>query len=277
MQVCWLASLNLLSSIAYIRSSRSIFPAPDLTQGNPIKLMQIMMLNMWISALVTFTVFHELHAQQYDAAMQQYDCKKCRLAAFPTDIPTEAKEIKVDKNEINTFPDDAFQNFFQLEKLSMGNNPFTELPNLRPVGNTLKALEMFNCRLTELNASIINELVVLEILDVHMCRLTSLPNVPGPGNTLRDILCRACDLSTFPLLSEYRALENVNVHGTPITSVSLSAVASLHLHRVLKLYRTRIQSLPEYPMAYENIITFLLSETSVSIAFVWYLHVAFLV
>ena len=272
----WLESLNLFI-INCISGSRSIFSALDLTQGNLIKLMQIMMLNLWISALMTFAVFHELHAQQYDATKQLYNCKECGLTAFPTDIPHEAKEINVDKNEINAFPGDAFQNFSQLEKLSIGSNPFTELPNLGPVGNTLQALEILGCQLTELKASIINELVVLERLHIQSCKLTSLPNVPGPGNTLREILCRACKLTTFPLLSEYRALELLNLLSNPITSVPLSAVASLHLHGILRMFKTGIKSLPEYPISYENITWFQLRETKVSIVFVWYLHVAFLV
>ena len=218
-----------------------------------------MELSLWLCTIHIFALFSELTAQTYDGRSKG-------LTTFPTDIQADSTEIDLSDNDINSFPDDAFNDFDQLEKLDIGHNPFTVMPDLVPVGDTLKVLEMDDCELTELNASILNELVVLEEINLQYCRaLTSFPDVAGPGNTLRAIVCAGCSVSTFPMLSHYKSLEYIRFDLNPMTSVPEAAVASLHLSGALGLwYDTAITSLPDYPQAYENITDLLLPGTDVS-------------
>ena len=196
---------------------------------------------------------------------QTYDGRSKGLTTFPTDIPANSTEIDLYDNDINSFPDDAFNDFDQLEKLHIGGNPFTVMPDLVPVGDTLKSLKIHRCKLTELNASIFNELVVLEEINLFYCSaFTSFPDVPGPGNTLWGAYCDRCSISTFPALSHYKSLRYVSFYGNPMTCVPEAAVASLHLSGRLGLEDTPITSLPDYPQAYENITILHLYVTDVS-------------
>ena len=196
----------------------------------------------------------ELTAQTYDGRVKGH-------ATFPTDIPANSTDIDLYDNDINTFPDGAFNDFDQLEILNIGKNPFTVLPDLTPVGDTLKVLEMHYCKLTEL----FNELVVLEEIDLRYSPLTSFPDVPGPGNTLRRISCATCKFKTFPTLSHYKMLQNVDFFRNPMTLVPEAAVASLHLSGGLGLRLIKITSMPDYPPAYENITYLQLSKNDVSL------------
>ena len=216
-----------------------------------------MELSLWLCFIVIWTLFSELTAQTYDGAHKGH-------TAFPTDIPANTIEIYIQGNNINSFPYNAFDKFYQLEKVNIGDNPFTQLPNIIPIGDTLKVLLMGYCKLTELNAGIFNELVVLEDIYLRECPLTSFPDVGGPGNTLWKIVCYECKLSTFPLLSNYKALKHISFIQNPMTSVPEAAVASVHLSGGLYLDSTAITSLPQYPKGYENLTLLRLQDTTVS-------------
>ena len=218
-----------------------------------------MELLLWLYVIIIWTLFSELTAQTYDGANKGH-------TTFPTDIPANTTEIYIQGNNINSFHYNAFNKFYQLRKLNIGFNPFTELPNLTPIGDTLKVLWMSHCKLTELNASIFNELVVLERILLNFCPLTSFPDVAaaGPRNTLWKLDCRECKFSTFPTLTNYKALTWISFRKNPMTSVPEATVASMHLRGSLYLTRTTITSLPQYPRGYENLTLLGLSETPVS-------------
>ena len=215
-------------------------------------------LSSWLNVVMTLTLFSERCAKEYRR-------RSINLIAFPSDIPADTTDIDLYDNDINSFPDNAFNELNELEILNIGDNKFTELPNLRPVGNTLKRLEMWRCRLTELNADIFNELVVLEKIDLRYCRpINTFPDVPGPGNTLSIILLFGTDYVTFPMFSNYKALADLHFDDTEITTIPEAALATLQLSRELDLERTPITALPFYPKAYENITYLDLADTVVS-------------
>ena len=217
-----------------------------------------MELSVWMYVVIgNLTLFSELSAQTYDGSKKGH-------TTFPTDIPTDTKVIDLDDNNINSFPDDAFTKFYQLEKLQISRNPFTKLPHLRPVGNTLKVLRMLNCQLTELDPGIFNELVALKDIILNYCRLTIFPDVPGPGSTLSKLDCFSCKLTAFPMISNYKAMKYISFSDNPIATVAETAIAGVHLTGQLRLWGTAIASFPDYPMAYENITYLDLHNTAVS-------------
>ena len=210
-------------------------------------------------------VHHSYFGLISEHTAQGYDGRSKGHATFPTDIPANSTETDLYDNDINSFPDDAFNELYQVEKLDIGDNPFTAMPDLAPIGDTLKVLDMNSCKLTELNASIFNELVALEDIYLNRCRaITSFPDVPGPGNTLRAIHCYLCRVSTFPMLSHYKSLKTISFSHNPLTRVPEEALTSLHLSGNLNLYRTPITSLPDYPQAYENLTILQLRASDVS-------------
>ena len=191
----------------------------------------------------------------------------CKLTELNASIFNELvglEELDLYDNNIDSFPDDAFNELYHLEKLNIGKNPFTQMPNLAPVGDTLRVLDMTFCKLTELNSDILNALIVLEQILLNFCLLTSFPDVPGPGNTLSQIDCQGCNISTFPPLSNYKKLADISIGSNPMTLVPEAAVVSLQVSGRLYLHDTAIASLPDYPQAYADITSLWLHETDVS-------------
>ena len=207
---------------------------------------------------MTLTLFSERCAKEYRR-------RDIHLKAFPSDMPADTTDIDLYDNDINSFPNNAFNELNELEIPNIGDNKFTELPNLRPVGNTLKLLEMRKCRLTELNADIFNELIVLEELDLRYCEtIKTFPDVPGPGNTLSVIDIGYTEYVTFPMFSNYKAMAKLLFPNSEITTIPEAALATLQLSSELDLEGTRITALPFYPKAYESLTDLDLEDTVVS-------------
>ena len=172
------------------------------------------------------------------------------LTSWPTDIPADVKQITIYNEWIVDIADDAFEPFYQLELLSLSRTHITTMPNLIPVGNTLKSLSIMLCRLTELNATVLNELRVLKSISLRNCYwLTSIPDVPGPGNTFTTFGLQGCDLDAFPILSSYPHLSTWNLnHNSRISGPLLEAhLAGTPDLGMLMLTNTAITSLPNAP------------------------------
>ena len=86
-----------------------------------------------------------------------------------------------------------------------------------------------HCQLTELDASILNELIVLEKLQMGSCQLSTFPDVMGPGNILFNIGCNECKLTVFLMLSNYKVLTAIRLSSAPIATIPEAAIASMHL------------------------------------------------
>lgn len=80
------------------------------------------------------------------------------------------------------------------------NNPFLYFPNLTVVGATLKTIYLSGSLLVVFNATLFNELVVLESLLFQQCKqLTTIPNVPGHVKTLTYRSCENTDVQELQL------------------------------------------------------------------------------
>ena len=90
------------------------------------------------------------------------------LTSVPSDIPASATSIYLYRNSIGNFSHDDFTSFYQLRTLKLGSNPFTQLPNLLPVGGTLKELCMHFCKMIKIDSNIFNELRVLQAVDFQI-------------------------------------------------------------------------------------------------------------
>ena len=192
---------------------------------------------IWLYVFVTLTFSSELTAQSYDGSNQGH-------TTFPTDIPPNTKQLYLHDNHINNAPDDAFNEFYQLETLGISKNSFTDLPNLIPVGNTLKVLNLRYNHLAKLNMSIFNKLVVLEkmyisyndissfpddafnnlyqleTLDMEGNPLTKLPNLTPVYNTLSHLEMDYCDLVELnvSIFNKLVVLEEIDISDNDISS-----------------------------------------------------------
>ena len=210
----------------------------------------------WIQILVLLNMTARAFSQTYGYTGQG-------LTTMPN-IPANAVNIKIPYNNIETFPDDAFENFYQLDEISFGHNPLKEFPNFIPVGNTLSTINAVFIHLTHINETIFNELRVLRALRTCCSRLTSLPNVPGPGDSLQEIRVQNNQLPIFPPLYHYKALEILDLSDNPMTSVQDSDVDNLEKLRVLKLNSVPLPTLPYNPKALQNVEIIEVSSSNVS-------------
>ena len=151
-----------------------------------------MELSLWLYVIGILTLFSEL------MTVQVYERKDQEITTFPTDIPADTTEINLYDNEINSFPVDAFKKFDKLNKLNIGKNPFTVMPKLALVSDTLKVLKMRACKLTELHASIFNEHVGLVELDLYDNNIDSFP---------------------IDAFNEFYHLEKLNIGKNPFTQM----------------------------------------------------------
>ena len=151
------------------------------------------------------------------AAAQSFVLKGGVHTTFPSDIPADTTIINIQHAQLISIPDDAFDDFFQLETLVLAFNPIPKTPNLIPVGGTLKALNMNACGLTVFNATVYNELRVLQNLNLRGNRLTSFPYVPvGPRGSLTFLHLQLNRLVSFPPVAGYKRLYFVIISDNPI-------------------------------------------------------------
>lgn len=208
-----------------------------------------MQINM-SGAIVTIRIAVQLVALSFihQSAGQNYTRDGEIHVTFPSDIPADVKEISILSAELSIFPEDSFEKFYQLETLILDFNPITYLPNLIPVGDTLKTISTVDCLMTTLNATVYNELRVLVSLTLRDCPIVSLPVVPhGPKLTLDYIGLGRGALTSFPTaLGEYQALTTIIVTSTPIEGALTEADIAPNL-QLLKLSSTKVSSLPEAP------------------------------
>ena len=184
---------------------------------------------------------------------QNYDAYRKGLTAFPTDIPDNATSINVVINSISNFTADALSTFYQLRILNIGQNDFTEMPDLRAVGGTLTKLLATYCKVITIDPQMFNELRVLEHADFSRCLLTSFPNVPGPGNTLLYLSIGDCQMTEFPALGNYTKLLDVTLSRNPINNMQDNVLEGLYQLDELALVRTNLTSLLDNPKAMQHV------------------------
>ena len=160
---------------------------------------------LWIHISIFLTIIPGVFSQI------KYNVSRVDLFTFPTDITADTEEIYIQNCHLTSFLEDSFAHFVQLVLLNLNYNGVPYLPNLMPVGNTLEGLHMVGCAMTQLNATVFNELRVLSMANFRGCQLTSFPDVPiGPRSSLRTFQLTRNQLTTFPPISNYSLVGILN-------------------------------------------------------------------
>ena len=211
----------------------------------------------WIQILVVLNVIGRAFSEIYEYNGQG-------LTTMPN-IPADAIVINLESNNIETFSDDAFEKFDQLELLVFSDNPVKEFPNLIPVGNTLLEIIGTHTNITHINETIFNELRVIEAIDFKNNMLTSFPNVPGPGNTLDFVDLEFNQLFKFPPMYHYKALHHLDLSDNPMTSLQDSDVDNLQIKlRELVMHNAPLHTLHNNPKALQNLEVIVIVGANVS-------------
>jgi Leucine-rich repeat (LRR) protein len=221
----------------------------------------------YIAALHIFawSFAHQVRGQEYSFTEVDYVIHG-HITTFPSDIPEDVTKITIE-SQLNSFPEDAFEKFHQLDTLDLDYNHITELPNLIPVGETLKSLSLVNCRLTTLNDTVYDNLRALESLFLRLNPLVSFPDVHnGPKATLRLINIEGTHLTSFPALADYQKLYYIILASTDIAeAVTEADIRGPALKRLL-LDSSDFTSLPEAPKLTESFTELSVKSTTVRLA-----------
>ena len=182
------------------------------------------------------------------------------LTVFPaSDIPADTVTLEAHRNDFMTFPVDAFDHLYQLEILNLGQNPFTVFPDITSVGGTLKLLSVSECEVPVIDSWIFDELVVLEELFLNSWVTIEIPNVLGPANTFEDISWRYYSGTSFPILSQYKALKRLDLSWSYITTIKpgdfigLDSLETLFLYNAVPIVPTPDFSSISDTLSYLNI------------------------
>ena len=204
----------------------------------------------------------------YNAMAENFSSIGETYTTFPSGIiPVDVKEISINQASLATFTEDAFEDFHQLESLTLDYNPFNEMPNLIPVGNTLKYFRAVNCGMTQLNATVYNELRILETLNVRGCPIVSFPWVEaGPRDTLRLLNLGNCEFTSFPSLAGYTVLYFILLSNNGIKGdITEEDVSGIPNFRKLNIDGTNVTGLPESPRLLDGLNRLEITNTKVSI------------
>ena len=212
---------------------------------------------IWIQILVLLAVTVLTFSQEY-----RYDRQS--LTEMPSNVPADAIFLSLAFNDIESFQVDDFEKFYQLETIGFGYNPVKVFPNFLPVRKTLLTVSALHADLTVINETIFNELRILENLVMCCNKLTSLPNVPGPGNTLWKIIAKRNLMTKFPPLYHYKALMMLDLSENPMTSVQDSDVDNLEQLKILTMKKVPLRSLPYNPKALQGLKNIDISSSNVS-------------
>ena len=206
----------------------------------------IMDLNVWLPILCL--LIKSVYSQEYSIASQ-------RLEVFPTnDIPADTVVLLAYDNDFMTFPADAFDHLYQLEELHIDNNPFTVFPDITAVGGTLKFLSVYLCQVPIIDLWIFDKLVVLEQLIVTSYITIEIPNVLAPANTFKDLTWRYYNAPNFPILSNYKALEILDLSGAQITTINPGDLDGLDSLRTFYLWNVPITPDPDLSSISDTLI-----------------------
>ena len=204
----------------------------------------------------------------YMTVAHTYEIERGPYITFPTeDVPTNATSIYIKRVNMSIIPQDTFNEFYQLHTFIIHNNPLVTMPNLIPVGNTLKTLIIVNCKLAELNATVYNELRVLESLNVRFNPLMSFPDViSGPRYTLTEMVIQDCQLPSFIRVAPYTSLARVTLRRNPIVGdIEEEDLMGMPVVQNLLLEGTGVTGLPASPRLLEQLTTLDITDTDVSI------------
>jgi hypothetical protein len=174
---------------------------------------------------------------------------------FPTNIPADEVVISLLENrQMVTIPQEAFEPFFQLTNLTITHSPLYDIPNLIPVGTTLRLLILTDCQLRAVNATVLNELRVLQELSLAYNTLQSFPQLSaGPQHSLELLELSFNLLTGIPEMSFYTALRYLMLNDNRFSGEApAEAMAVPHVN----LDRNSITSLPPDPRLYQHDWTF---------------------
>ena len=174
------------------------------------------------------------------------------LIDIPGDIPTDTKDLDLSRNQI------ASVDFIPgplpvLSEIDLSNNLLTEFPDFSNCSNVSVVILDRNA-LTHISADRLDILTRLTRLSLTHNSLQTIPDVPGPGNTLSELFLSNNDFSELSTLQYLgRALQKLHAAHNHIGYIPRALLEQLKCLTQLSLGSNQITSFPDIEPILENL------------------------
>ncbi len=147
-----------------------------------------------------------------------YNRTNSSLTAMPSNIPADTDAIVLSDNQIARV--DSIPGLLpKLVNFTMSRNILSEFPDFTNCTN-VTTVTLWRNQLTTIPANKLDILTNLVRLDIRHNRLHAFPDVPGPGNTLTQLLLSYNNLTEMPRTQKVgRNLQTLFVSGNKIRDI----------------------------------------------------------
>ncbi len=187
-----------------------------------------------------------------------YNRRHSDLTSIPNDIPVSTTELLLDHNQIPEVTAVSSQQMTALGVVSMSYNLLTDIPDLSKAPNVYRLDVSYN-RILVIDPARLNRLTNLDTLDLTGNSLQTLPSVPGPGRTLRQLYLTRNDFTVVPDLTQLAPnLELLWVEHNRLENVPPAALAYLPYLADVRLGNTSLSGFQGLGRVDQNVRSLLL-------------------
>ncbi len=182
------------------------------------------------------------------------------LTNIPEDIPEDTELIDLTSNEIARV-DSIPHPLPALSEIDLSDNLLTEFPDFTNCSN-VSVVKLRRNSITHISADRLNILTRLTHLFLRYNSLQTIPDVPGPGNTLIELSVQHNNLRELPSLQYLgQALQTLNAQSNRIGHIPTASLEQLKGLTQLFLSNNRIQGFPNVKNL-QNLTTMHISENN---------------
>ncbi len=183
------------------------------------------------------------------------------LVTIPEDIPAHTEIIDLTDNRIARV-DSIPHPLPALSEIDLSYNRLTEFPDFTNCSN-VSVVTLKGNSITHISADRLNILTRLTHLFLIYNSLQTIPDVPGPGNTLIELSLHGNNFREIPSLQYLgQALQTLNVQRNSITHIPSASLEQLKGLTTLKLDNNQIQGYPNVKSLPANLEEIWLSKNS---------------
>ena len=172
-----------------------------------------------------------------------FDFSNMGTSVFPFSVQIGVTNFTLDHNlieavtYINPYPNLAI--------FSMYDNLVVDFPNFSNITGSLTDVNMGKNRISYVPAGLLDILNNLIILDLSDNRLTSIPDVLGPQNTLEHLDLSQNNMTDFPSLDKLsKSLKHLNVSGNELLSVNRFQIEAIPTLQELDVSLNKMETFP---------------------------------
>jgi len=170
------------------------------------------------------------------ALATEYDGREQGLTTWPTDIPTDVENIRLDRNDLTAIPVAALEGFTSLTNFQAKRNDIfqSQTESALIVPETLQTMDLAHNLLVSLRLELApsaHNVSSMIGLDLTYNKITSFPEISEHiAKSLRFLFlyCNKLSLITSAQLSPFTSLETLNLNNNTITQDDSAVPLIIH-------------------------------------------------